>query len=1307
MIGGEEYTGAELEEQIGNVSNNLTEYIISEGDASEGVAETVEQSFSESVNEGIISEEDAQTLYPRVLARVNELLPEMQAEAEAIAQKEADVKGQVDEAIPNIKYTKDQVSLQTNDGVSDFDGYTVENTGIDYADIFIFKHRGGWSAIEKQTMKSIVANNATFKTREETVRAAMGNVLFTGEVDYRVGVLGQQESEPEVTPEPEAPAAPQTPQEKALSKIERMRANRQTTEAAPEPTPEPETPAAPAAPAAPQTPQEKALSKIERMRANRQKRESETLSDITPEQREMRNEYLELTVADEIAALEAMGDLDDFQTDVLAALNNPESQEAQDLRSEYLDLTLTDEIEALEAMGELDDFQTDVLDALKAAQAPEAETPAETPVTPESNAILGSLEDTPPMRVARWVSEKIKNQEPFTREELIQVSNSEWGGSFGEGAYELQEAFDAVEVGGNLALSEAEPDAGGGSFRPDNNLRMLNATRPVARMFIEHIRKIENDILPTPSRRDLEKIRAQQFSTPWHYAYLANWVANLQQNDVVLEPSAGTGNLAWSARRSGIEVHVNEVADRRLRILREQGFQNISNVDARQLANLLSAEKPGFEPTVVVMNPPFSSNVQTGAKSEMIGANMVSEALKTLAPGGRLVAITSGGSPAFEDSVGMAFNGSQQVQDWWARTHRDYSVRANIHVSGEDYKKFGTEFDSRLLVIDKPLEGESPSTDPAVTERVEHVSEMPALLEGVRDARILMEQTPIEPEGEGTADATGERGRDRGTQPGSPVRDTVGGVGDQQPTGISAEDSDTVAATPTEEYPAERPDGTDRGPADEPVTEGGDGVSAGDTVGRVGRGETDGGGLPETDRAGRGSSRDTGESDGTDAVVVERARLEASEGTYTPIAENHIEGTPLVMPSMLAAVPSPDVSNIELNVPNPSELSEAQTVATKRILRAHEYFKGNETDPNLQVREGYYNGWGTGGGKTRIFGSVILHNMAAGRNKAIVLTETKDLVPKFKDDYKALGGDEKKVYLHGNTKFGEKIKAGTGVIVSPYSTLRGAGTGSKNAEPWGRLAQLLEWAVGEKPPASLLGGASVSVSGDLPTLPMDISDAASQRQDFVEVPALYTLLGNYARDVDRYATVRQLDKHTTNYNEMRDQLEALRMQDQQEQRLSPDEWRQRAREFDGVLVMDEAHNAKNAIGDKAAKQALAVLMIQRMLPNARVAYMSATGTVTLQDAGYLERVGLFGVGTPFASFENMVSTLGTKTALGELAISSLKERGQFDAATLSYDGVDYDQVVHEMTDREVEAYGKIADIWRTLLLHIRRVRGSV
>ena len=66
------------------------------------------------------------------------------------------------------------------------------------------------------------------------------------------------------------------------------------------------------------------------------------------------------------------------------------------------------------------------------------------------------------------------------------------------------------------------------------------------------------------------------------------------------------------------------------------------------------------------MNPPFSSNARTGGQSEMVGAGMVREALDMLAPGGRLVAIVSGGHPGYEDSVGMGFEGSQQMQAWWS-----------------------------------------------------------------------------------------------------------------------------------------------------------------------------------------------------------------------------------------------------------------------------------------------------------------------------------------------------------------------------------------------------------------------------------------------------------------------------------------------------------------------------------------------------------------------------------------------------------------------------------------------------------------
>ena len=79
----------------------------------------------------------------------------------------------------------------------------------------------------------------------------------------------------------------------------------------------------------------------------------------------------------------------------------------------------------------------------------------------------------------------------------------------------------------------------------------------------------------------------------------------------------------------------------------------------------------------------------------------------------------------------------------------------------------------------------------------------------------------------------------------------------------------------------------------QPESEVRDGIYDRDTVGRVGRGETVRRGVSETNIAGGGSSRDTGEPDGTDAVVDTVPRLEATAGIYTPIREQHIEGRPL------------------------------------------------------------------------------------------------------------------------------------------------------------------------------------------------------------------------------------------------------------------------------------------------------------------------------------------------------------------------------------------------------------------------------
>lgn len=56
----------------------------------------------------------------------------------------------------------------------------------------------------------------------------------------------------------------------------------------------------------------------------------------------------------------------------------------------------------------------------------------------------------------------------------------------------------------------------------------------------------------------------------------------------------------------------------------------------------------------------------------------------------------------------------------------------------------------------------------------------------------------------------------------------------------------------------------------------------------------------------------------------------------------------------------------------------------------------------------------------------------------------------------------------------------------------------------------------------------------------------------------------------------------------------------------------------------------------------AVIEIQRRLPNARVLYVSATGATESSNLGYMQRLGLWGPGTAFASRQSFVSLLTTR-----------------------------------------------------------------
>ncbi len=94
--------------------------------------------------------------------------------------------------------------------------------------------------------------------------------------------------------------------------------------------------------------------------------------------------------------------------------------------------------------------------------------------------------------------------------------------------------------------------------------------------------------------------------------------------------------------------------------------------------------------------------------------------------------------------------------------------------------------------------------------------------------------------------------------------------------------------------------------------------------------------------------------------------------------------------------------------------------------------------------------------------------------------------------------------------------------------------------------------------------------------------------------------------------------------------------------------------FDGVVVFDESHAMQNAGGGasggtggdgerggrEASQQGRAGLRLQRLLPNARVVYVSATGATTVHNLAYAERLGLWGgTGFPFPTRSAFVQAI--------------------------------------------------------------------
>uniref|UniRef100_A0A665TH61 Protein strawberry notch homolog 2 n=1 Tax=Echeneis naucrates TaxID=173247 RepID=A0A665TH61_ECHNA len=136
-------------------------------------------------------------------------------------------------------------------------------------------------------------------------------------------------------------------------------------------------------------------------------------------------------------------------------------------------------------------------------------------------------------------------------------------------------------------------------------------------------------------------------------------------------------------------------------------------------------------------------------------------------------------------------------------------------------------------------------------------------------------------------------------------------------------------------------------------------------------------------------------------------------------------------------------------------------------------------------------------------------------------------------------------------------------------------------------------------------------------------------------------------------------------------------------------------DFDGVIIFDECHKAKNATSTKMGK---AVLDLQNKLPRARVVYASATGASEPKNMIYMSRLGIWGEGTPFRIFDDFLHAI-EKRGVGamEIVAMDMKVSGMYIARQLSFSGVSF-RIEEIGLDSDFKlVYNKAAKLWAEAL----------
>ena len=291
-------------------------------------------------------------------------------------------------------------------------------------------------------------------------------------------------------------------------------------------------------------------------------------------------------------------------------------------------------------------------------------------------------------------------------------------------------------------------------------LAMTNETRNVALKYINSGKqKFGYDLIlamynvqPLLNARDSTRFERQQYSTPAPFGYvMGQFVQSGNTIESVLEPSAGNGALTITFP-SAI-VHVNDIDERRLENLRTLGYGKVTNQDALVPFS--------GEVDAVLTNPPFGSTTarefdEGQIKISSLEGLMAINALESMKDNGR-AAIVIGGNTSYRD------NGAMQSKDMrlFAYLYSHYNVVDVINLNGDMYKRNGTKYDVRIILINGRKKGLFKLIAPPVKSkaRAEQVNSFEELYNRIQnDIRSLQQMGNLFDGTEGETRTTDKKG---------------------------------------------------------------------------------------------------------------------------------------------------------------------------------------------------------------------------------------------------------------------------------------------------------------------------------------------------------------------------------------------------------------------------------------------------------------------------------------------------------------------------------------------------------------------